>query len=149
LQGLTAGTTALLQGEIIMVGCKYPFANNRAGTGGVSMFALLICLAAGIKPIITSSSDAKLERLKQLNPAVSGINYKSSPDIVTEALELSGGKGVDYVLNNIGVSSIPTDLQMLRKRGGRIALVGFLEGFEAGWSPSTLMTLVGKEAHMQ
>jgi NADPH:quinone reductase-like Zn-dependent oxidoreductase len=99
--------------------------------------------------IITSSSDAKLERLKQLNPAVSGINYKSSPDIVTEALELSGGKGVDYVLNNIGVSSIPTDLQMLRKRGGRIALVGFLEGFEAGWSPSTLMTLVGKEAHMQ
>jgi NADPH:quinone reductase-like Zn-dependent oxidoreductase len=132
LQGLTAGATALLQ-----------------GTGGVSMFALLICLAAGIKPIITSSSDAKLEKLKQLHPAVGGINYKTSPSIVAEALELSGGKGVDYVLNNAGTSSIPTDLEMLRKRGGRIALIGFLEGFAADWSPSLLMTLIGKEAHMQ
>jgi NADPH:quinone reductase-like Zn-dependent oxidoreductase len=113
------------------------------------MFALLICLAAGIKPIITSSSDAKLERLKQLDPAVGGINYKTSPDIVAEALELSGGKGVDYVLNNTGVSSIPTDLGMLRKRSGRVALIGFLEGYTADWSPSLLMTLIVKEAHVQ
>jgi hypothetical protein len=46
-------------------------------------------------------------------------------------------------------TSIPTDLEMLRKRGGRVALVGFLEGFTADWSPSLLMTLIGKEAHVQ
>lgn len=113
------------------------------------MFALLICLAAGIKPIMTSSSDAKLERLKNIDPAVSGINYKTSPDIVAEARELSDGKGVDYVLNNVGVSSIPTDLEMLRNRGGTIAFVGFLAGFTAEWSPSALMTLLAKEANLQ
>jgi D-arabinose 1-dehydrogenase-like Zn-dependent alcohol dehydrogenase len=54
------------------------------GTGGVSMFALLICLAAGIRPIITSSSDKKLDIARSLgqpgeislitDPILSGIS---------------------------------------------------------------------------
>ncbi|KAF2627420.1 NAD(P)-binding protein [Macroventuria anomochaeta] len=131
LQGLTKGATALLQ-----------------GTGGVSMSALQICLAAGIRPIITSSSDVKLDKLKQLDSRIGLINYKTHPDVVSEVLRLTDGKGVDYVLNNIGVASIPDDLQILRKRGGRVALIGFLEGFEANWSPSLLITLMAKEAHI-
>ncbi|KAL2669933.1 hypothetical protein Neosp_015099 [[Neocosmospora] mangrovei] len=119
------------------------------GTGGVSMFALLLCLAAGIKPIITSSSDAKLERVKQLGRDVQGINYKKHPDVAAEALRLTGGKGVDYVINNTGPASIPSDLQALRKKHGTISLVGFLEGFEADWNPSLLLTVLSKAAKIQ
>ncbi|RSL71785.1 hypothetical protein CEP53_001360 [Fusarium sp. AF-6] len=119
------------------------------GTGGVSMFALLICVAAGIKPIITSSSDAKLERAKQLGRDVQGINYKKHADVAAEALRLTGGKGVDYVVNNTGPASMPYDLQALRKKYGTISFVGFLEGFEADWSPSLLLTLMSKAAKIQ
>ena len=108
--------------------------------------SLLICLAAGIRPIITSSSDEKLERVKKVSPEILGLNYKTTSDIAAEVLRLTNGKGVDYVLNNVGLSSIPTDLQMLRKYGGNIALIGFLEGFEAKWDPSVLMTLIAKAA---
>ncbi|KAH6642008.1 hypothetical protein C7974DRAFT_93634 [Boeremia exigua] len=131
LQGLIKGSSALLQ-----------------GTGGVSMFALKLCLAAGIRPIITSSSDEKLEKLRQLDSSIGLINYKTHSDVVAEVLRLTEGKGVDYVINNIGVSSIPDDIKVLRTRGGRIALIGFLGGFEADWPPSLLMNLILKEAHI-
>lgn len=112
------------------------------------MFALKICLAAGIRPIITSSSDDKLERLKQLDSRIGLINYKTHSDVAAEVFRLTDGRGVDYVLNNIGVASIPDDLQVLRRRGGRVALIGFLDGFEAKRPPSLLITLMSKEAHI-
>ena len=111
------------------------------------MFALLISLAAGLKVIISSSSDKKLQRLKQLGN-VRTINYKTHPDVEAEVLRLKDGKGVDYVINNAGISSIPTDLEMLRK-GGNIAPVGFLAGFSADLSPSILMSLIEKNAKIQ
>ena len=111
--------------------------------------ALLVCLAAGIKPIVTSSSDEKLERVKKISTKVVGVNYKTKPDVAAEVLRLTGGKGVDYVLNNVGLPSMPSDLQMLRKYGGSIALIGFLEGFEANWDPSVLMGLIGKAARIK
>lgn len=111
--------------------------------------ALLLCLAAGITPIVTSSSDAKLERLRSLDPAVLGINYRTTPDVGAEVRRLTGGKGVDYVLNNVGLASIPGDLDMLRRSGGSVALVGFLEGFEATWEPGVLMLLLAKKAKIQ
>jgi hypothetical protein len=57
---------------------------------------VLVCLAAGIKPIITSSSDAKLAKLKKLSPCVHGINYNTS-DVKAEVLKLTDGKGVDFI----------------------------------------------------
>lgn len=119
------------------------------GTGGVSVMALLICLAAGIRPIITSSSNEKLSKLMQIAPGISGVNYKSTPDISVEISRLTHGKGVDYVLNNVGLSSIPTDLQILRGYGGSIALIGFLGGLEANWHSSVLMTLIVKAAKVK
>lgn len=113
------------------------------------MFSLLLCLAAGIKPIITSSSDAKIENTKKLSSKIEGINYKKNEDVAAEALRLTGGKGVDYVVNNIGLSSIPSDLQALRSSGAAIALVGFLEGFEAKWSSDVLQILFVKAAKIQ
>lgn len=73
------------------------------------------------------------------------IKYKTNPDIVTEVFQFTDGRGVDYVLENIGVSSIPTDIQILRKRGGRIAFIGFLNCFEADWPPKLLIKLMVEE----
>ena len=49
------------------------------GTGGVSLFALQFARLAGARVIVTSSSDAKLERAKQLG-ASDGVNYKTTPE---------------------------------------------------------------------
>jgi NADPH:quinone reductase-like Zn-dependent oxidoreductase len=109
--------------------------------------SVLICIAAGIKPTITSSSDEKLARLTKLSPTVCGINYKTA-DVKSEVLRLTDGKGVDFILNNIGLSSIPDDLEMIR-RSGSIAFVGFLGGFTADWSPQVLLTLILKACKIQ
>ena len=104
LDGLTTASksrSALMQGLIHAP--VLPSENNsEIGTGGVSMFALLICLAAGIQPIITSSSDEKLEAVKKLDPRVRGINYKTTRDQGAEVRRLTDGQGVDFVINNAG-----------------------------------------------
>ncbi|KAJ7106423.1 alcohol dehydrogenase [Mycena crocata] len=117
------------------------------GTGGVSMFALLICLAAGIHPIITSSSDAKLADISKLAPEgkISTINYKTHPDWAAEAKRLTGDDGADIVIDNIGPSALTQDVEALAFRGA-IALVGFLGGLDAPLSPMALRGLKGKIA---
>ncbi|KAF7169358.1 hypothetical protein CNMCM5623_002121 [Aspergillus felis] len=101
------------------------------GTGGVSMFALLICLGAGIRPIITSSSDKKLQDIAALAPdgAVDVINYRSHPDWEKEVLRLTNGRGVDIVLETVGGTSIKKSISSLARRGV-ISWVGFLGGLE-------------------
>lgn len=113
------------------------------------MFTLLICIATGIKPIITSSSDAKLEQIKKLSPDILGINYKTYPDVAEEALRLTDGKGVDYVINNTGPASIPNDVKMLRPRGGTVAIVGMLEGMKKDMPGELFATLLIKAARLQ
>lgn len=53
-------------------------------TGGVSIFTLLICLASGIHPIITSSSDKKVNAIRKLDSRIQGINYKKCLKITEE-----------------------------------------------------------------
>jgi NADPH:quinone reductase-like Zn-dependent oxidoreductase len=115
------------------------------------MFALLLCVAAGVKPIITSGSDDKLKAIQKYGgeTGVLGINYKTCEDIPAEVMRLTNGLGVDVVLNNSGVSSIPQDIAALRQRNGVISLVGFLGGIEAGWSPSELMGLMKRHGRIQ
>ncbi|KAK4200739.1 putative alcohol dehydrogenase [Triangularia verruculosa] len=119
------------------------------GTGGVSLFALLICLAAGIRPIITSSSNKKLEDIQKLGSDVRGINYKTVSDLASEVKRLTDDKGVDFVINNTGPASIPEDIGFLRQRGGLVSLVGFLAGTDGDWQPSALMALMGKFAKLK
>jgi NADPH:quinone reductase-like Zn-dependent oxidoreductase len=101
------------------------------GTGGVSMFALIICIAAGIKPVITSSSDEKLKEVMKLgskeNPVL-GVNYSTHPDWDVEAKKLTDGLGVDAVVNNVGYSAMEKSLNVLVRRQGTISMVGFLGG---------------------
>lgn len=119
------------------------------GTGGVSIATLHLCIAAGIKPIITSSSDEKIAKLKKLSPLVEGVNYRTSADLNGDILKLTEeGRGVDYIINNIGLSSLPNDLKVIRKQG-RIALVGFLGGTEADFPPAILFNLIFKAVRLQ
>jgi NADPH:quinone reductase-like Zn-dependent oxidoreductase len=124
------------------------YSSNRSkGTGGVSLFALFICLAAGIKAIVTSSSDEKLEKLKKLGD-VQGVNYRTHPDITGEVLRLTQDKGIDYVINNVGLKSVPEDLKMLR-RSGTISVIGFLGGFGCDYSGTELWPILMKTAKIQ
>ncbi|KAF5532669.1 alcohol dehydrogenase [Fusarium mexicanum] len=138
--------------DVAMLNGRYPVEARSAllqGTGGVSMFALLICVAAGIQPIITSSSDEKLAAIKKLGSQVRGINYKVTLDQESEVKRLTDGLGVDFVVNNTGPASIPQDISFLRQRGGTVSLVGFLDGTGGDWQPAAIMALMGKSAQIK
>jgi NADPH:quinone reductase-like Zn-dependent oxidoreductase len=96
------------------------------GTGGVSIFALQFAKAAGARVIVTSSSDEKLERAKALG-ADEFINYKKTPDWSSEARKLTGGHGVDHVIEVGGADTFPQSISAIRL-GGHIAVIGLLSG---------------------
>ena len=97
------------------------------GTGGVSTFGLQFAVAAGAKPIITSSSDEKLARAKSLG-AIGGVNYKTNPDWEKAVREITGGAGVQHVLEVGGKDTLQKALASVGP-GGQIALIGGLGGF--------------------
>ena len=103
------------------------------GTGGVSMFGLLFAAAAGAKPIITSSSDAKLEQAKALG-AFATINYRKRPDWEKDVRAASAGTGVKNVLEIGGKDTLPRAIASLAQ-GGHIALIGGLS--EGGFVRTT------------
>ncbi|KAF1934622.1 alcohol dehydrogenase [Clathrospora elynae] len=119
------------------------------GTGGVSMFSLLLCLAADITPIITSSSNDKIEAIQEkISQKIRGINYKTE-DQGAKIKELTNGRGVDFIVNNTGVGSLIDDISYLCARGGTVSLVGFLAGWEADWKPRQLIALMRKGAKLK
>ena len=96
------------------------------GSGGVSVFALQFAKAAGARVIATSSSGEKLERLRDLG-ADELINYKEVPAWGHKAMELTGGRGVDTVMEVGGPGTLDQSMHACRI-GGHIALVGVLTG---------------------
>lgn len=107
------------------------------GTGGVSIFALQFAKAAGARVIATSSSPAKLEKLKALG-ADELIDYRQVPTWGTKVLELTGGVGVDTVVEIGGAGTL--DQSMLATRvGGHVALIGVLAGFAGPVQTALLM----------
>jgi len=125
--GLKAGDTVLVQ-----------------GAGGVSVFALLFAKAMGATVIATSSSDAKLERLKSLG-ADHLINYKSEPKWGSAARALTGGRGVDHVVEIGGPGTLPQSLSAVAP-SGHIALIGALTG---GSGPISTALLMQKQIRLQ
>jgi NADPH:quinone reductase-like Zn-dependent oxidoreductase len=96
------------------------------GTGGVSIFALQFAKMYGAKVIATSSSDAKLERLRKMG-AAELINYKTTPNWDARVLELTGGAGVDHVVEIGGAGTLPKSINAV-KTGGVVSLIGILTG---------------------
>ncbi len=97
------------------------------GTGGVSIFALQFAKAAGATVIITSSSDEKLQRAKELG-ADHLINYRSTPDWAKEVRRITSNRGADHVVEVGGAGTFEQSLRAIRI-GGKIAVIGVLGGW--------------------
>jgi NADPH:quinone reductase-like Zn-dependent oxidoreductase len=96
------------------------------GTGGVSLVALQLAKLVGARVILTSSSDAKLERARAMG-ADHTINYKTTPDWEKKVRELTGGEGADHVLEVGGGGTFSKSVRATRV-GGTISLIGNLAG---------------------
>lgn len=107
------------------------------GTGGVSIFALQFARSTGARVIATSSSEEKLARLKALG-ASDAINYTRTSDWEKDVLRLTGGRGVDCVIEVGGGGTFARSVQSLA-RGGKICLIGFVAGREGDTNPFPLM----------
>ncbi|MEM9738804.1 MAG: NAD(P)-dependent alcohol dehydrogenase [Pseudomonadota bacterium] len=96
------------------------------GTGGVSIFALQFAKATGARVIATSSSDEKLAKVKALG-ADHVINYKTEPKWGRMAFELTGGRGVDEVVEIGGPGTLGQSIDACAL-GAHISLIGVLTG---------------------
>lgn len=103
------------------------------GTGGVSMFALQLAKAAGAVVIATSSSDAKLAQAQALG-ADHLINYKTHPEWDQRVREVTGGRGVDHVVEVGGAGTLQRSIAAAR-HGGAVHLIGVLTGGEINPMP--------------
>ncbi len=97
------------------------------GTGGVSLFALQFAKMHSATVIQTSSTDEKLDRAKAMG-ADYLINYQTTKDWSTEVLNLTGGRGVDLVVEVGGAHTLEHSLKAVRF-GGIITLIGLVSGF--------------------
>lgn len=96
----------------------------------MSIIALSLAAKAGATVIATSSSDAKLERARELG-ASHVINYKQNPNWEQQVLDLTYGLGVDIVVEQGGAQTLLQSVQSV-KREGQISQVGFLSGHGHG-----------------
>jgi NADPH:quinone reductase-like Zn-dependent oxidoreductase len=94
------------------------------GTGGVSILALQIALAAGATVVVTSSSDEKLSRARALGASV-GINYRTTPEWGKAVVEATKGHGADIVVEAGGAGTLQKSIEALALNGA-ISLLGVL-----------------------
>jgi NADPH:quinone reductase-like Zn-dependent oxidoreductase len=107
------------------------------GSGGVSVFALQLAVAVGARVIATSSSDAKLERVKALGASAT-VNYVRTPEWHKEVLRLTGGRGADCIVEVVGAGTLERSFDAVAE-AGKVCLIGVLEGRRGEISPYALM----------
>ena len=140
-EAATLPCAALTAGRALMVEAKVTPGDwvLTQGTGGVSIFALQFAKAAGCRVISTSSSDEKLQRVKELG-ADHVINYKDTPDWGKAAKALTGGRGVDEVVEIGGPGTLAQSITASRP-GGHISLIGVLTGVSGEVPTAALFSL--------
>jgi NADPH:quinone reductase-like Zn-dependent oxidoreductase len=106
------------------------------GTGGVSIFALQFARMTGARVIATSSSDAKLARVRELG-AAEVMNYRTVPEWGKSAYKMTAG-GVDHVIEVGGAGTLANSFEAVRA-GGRISLIGLLTGFGGEFNPLAVL----------
>jgi len=134
--GLTAWRALVVNGQV-----KSGETVLVQGTGGVSIFALQFAKAAGATVIATSSSDEKLERLREMG-ADHLINYRQDEKWGETARKLTGGRGVDHVVEIGGSGTMPQSIAATRI-GGHISLIGVLAG--VGGNVPTVFVMQGNQ----
>lgn len=123
------------------------------GTGGVAIFALQMAKAMGAVAIVTSSSDAKLERARAMGADFT-VNYKADPEWGGSVRRWTGKRGVDHVLEIGGPGTLAQSIAATRV-GGHIAMIGILTGIKGEVPTLALMArqirltglVVGSRAH--
>ncbi len=93
--------------------------------GGVALASMQLAKLAGARSIVTSGSADKLHRALALG-ADEGIDYHRQ-DVVEAVMDITGGRGVDVVIDNVGAATWPVSLRAVR-RGGRIITCGATTG---------------------
>ena len=108
--------------------CLFEFGGLQAGAGGVGLAAIQLAKAAGATVLATASSNERLARLKDFG-CDHGINYAEG-DLAKAAMEITGGRGVDLVVDSVGGETLVRSVAALAYRG-RISWVG-----DAGRDPN-------------
>lgn len=93
----------------------------QAGASGVGVAAIQLAKRAGARVLATASSDERLERLKPLG-LDHGINYRRD-DVAKSVMKITGGKGVNLVVDPVGGATLQGSIMSLAYRG-RISMVG-------------------------
>ncbi len=120
--GVTAWNAVFVQGE------ARPGASVLIlGTGGVAVWALQLAVAAGLYPIVTSSSEEKLTLARAMG-ARAVVNYRTTPQWQEEVLKATDGKGVDLVIEVGGENTLVKSIEATRP-GGRVIVIGGVSGF--------------------
>ncbi|KAL6892142.1 hypothetical protein GGI43DRAFT_197112 [Trichoderma evansii] len=133
LKGATMGQTVLIQ-----------------GTGGVATFALKLARASGLRIILTSSSDEKLNTVKEQfgKPDIETVNYKTNPEWHEEVLKLTDGIGVDLVVENGGSASLVKSM-LCTRRGGIVSQVGYLGGPKPEHLKEFISTIIDRRLNIR
>ncbi|KAL2280412.1 hypothetical protein FJTKL_12641 [Diaporthe vaccinii] len=136
-----AGTTAWAALKGVGIGQRVLI----QGTGGVSMFALKLARAAGMRVVLTSSSDEKLERISRhfASPSLVTVNYARNPEWHEEVLRLTDSVGVDLVVEVGGSSSLVKSMKCTR-RGGIVSVVGYLSKQDPGQLAELLPVIIDR-----
>ncbi len=112
------------------------------GTGGVSIFTLQLAKAMGMDFAITSSSEEKLSRAKEMG-ADYGINYRDRSDWGTALLEATDGRGADVVVDTLGFPALGETVAACGVNA-RIGSLGALSGTPQDQSSASQGALIGK-----
>lgn len=110
--GLAAGETLLVQG----------------GSSGIGVTAIQLARALGHRVFVTAGSDAKCRACEALG-AERGINYRTE-DFVEIVKAATAGKGVDVILDMVGGSYVPLEINCLAD-DGRLVFIALLGGAKA------------------
>ena len=90
------------------------------GTSGIGTMAILLGRLFGLDVIVTCGSDAKCTAAKAIG-AAHAINYRAA-DFVEAVKQITGGKGVDVVLDMVGGDYLPRNLQCMADDGRHVSI---------------------------
>ena len=108
------------------------------GCGGVALFALAFAKMLGAQVTVISSSDERIERVRQMG-ANAAINYRSTPEWAKATRDITGGRGYDLILELGGEKTLPQSLRCIRP-GGTVAMIGILSGSAMATSLGLIIT---------
>lgn len=120
-------TAHLTEGEWLLI---------HGGGSGIGTMAIQVARALGARVAVTAGSAAKLKVCEQLGAEVL-INYQEQ-DFVEVIADVTGGRGADVILDNMGASYLERNVQALA-RNGRLAIIGMQGGSKAELNINTLL----------